>query len=108
MKTNEPPFFAAMCFACILTLAIGLLLGTVFSPPAPEALASQAIRGSWLQGELPLGMPVIGIWKHAGEIVTIPCIRTDFAGLYEYTMVGRAVRPLPDPDFWSPLPGVNP
>lgn len=108
MKTYEPPFFAALCFTAVLAIALGLLLGILFIPPASQEPPIQAIRGSWLQGELPFGMPVIGVWKHAGEIVTIPCIRTDFAGLYEYSMVGRAVRPLPDPDFWSPLPGVNP
>jgi len=92
--------------AILLALALFWFgLGAV----SASRIAPERSMASWRQGEIPAGLPVIGLWKHHGELVVIPVLMTDYSGLYEYTLIeGRAIRKLPDPDWWVPLPGVDP
>lgn len=62
-------------------------------------------RSAWMSGAPPLGIPVIGFWIYEGEIVTMACQATDYAGLYEFSLIGRGVPPIDTPpDYWTYMP----
>lgn len=110
MDTTERPYFAGLLFMVILAASVGLIVGAAGTWAAEQAAVEPipAVAPAWRQGSLPVGSPVVGLWIHEGELVTMAVIRTDYAGLYEFSLVGRQVRPLPDPDYWAPMPEVNP
>lgn len=110
MNTTERPYFAGLLFMVILAASVGLIVGAAGTWAADQASVEPipATALAWRQGDLPVGSPVVGLWIHEGELVTMAVIRTDYAGLYEFSLVGRQVRPLPDPDYWAPMPEVHP
>ena len=95
-----------------IMIVVWLLVGafavmSLQESPQPEQKIV-VLNPGWRIGKVPLGPPVVGIWIHGGEIVTRPCVMTDYAGLYEYSTLVRPVMPLPDPDYWAPMPVGNP
>lgn len=106
----ERPYFAALIFAMIFALLAGMFFGAIgarWDRPAPAETAVQVVPG-WRSGELPLDAPVVGLWLYEGELVTMPVVQTEFAGILEYALVRRHLRSMPRPDYWAPLPELNP
>jgi hypothetical protein len=107
---QDRPYFAALIFSAIFALIVGMFLGAIgarWDQPAPAGQVDQVAPG-WRSGELPLDAPVVGLWLYEGELVTMPVVQTEFAGILEYALVRRYARSMPRPDFWAPLPEVNP
>lgn len=104
------PYFAGLTLRAVFALIVGMLLGAMVprgDRPAPADQVVQVVPG-WRSGELPLDVPVVGLWLYEGELVTMPVVQTEFAGILEYALVRRFSRSMPRPDFWAPLPELNP
>ncbi len=107
MKIQDKLFLVAV------GVSIGLLLGGLIfltrTAPLNEPMEIVSESSSfWRSGSLPTGIPVIGLWNVNGEIISGPCIQTDFAGIYDYSPVANPVRQLDAPDYWIDFPVRNP
>lgn len=91
----------AIAFGLVMALCLGLFLG-MSAPREPGYVEAPAVL--WQRGPIPIGATVVAVYVYGGEVVTIPAIMSDFAGLYEYSKVGRIVKPLPEPLYWAWLP----
>lgn len=74
---------------------LGILLGAA----TPKTVKS------WHSRDIPTGAVVVALYDWHGETVPMLAVQTDYAGLYEYSETGRAVRPLDNPICWTYVPG---
>ena len=97
---KDTTFMKVNVVICLVALGGAVLISTQTRQPVDSVP-----RSAWMTGALPVGVPVIGVWIHQGEVVTMACIATDYAGLFEFTLVGRDVPPIDTrPDYWAPMP----
>jgi hypothetical protein len=57
----------------------------------------------WETGLPPVGVPVVGVYLEYGRIVSRCIIRTDFAGIFDYTGEHDPVMQRPKPEKWVRL-----
>ena len=95
-------FFVFALGALLVCFGLGYQLGR--REPARDRMAAPVVRQSVMQGDVPMGEPVMVYWEaDDGVIYGQSVIKTDYAGVLSFSVKAKATayRRIDSWDYWT-------